>query len=80
VRDAHERVDGLGFPVGSRGDDVALGARIVCVADAFDTMTRPRAYRGAIAVADAAAELVRCSGTQFDHRVVDAFRTMMGGM
>jgi response regulator RpfG family c-di-GMP phosphodiesterase len=78
VRDAQERVDGLGFPAGSRGGDVEIAARIVCVADAFDTMTRPRTYREPIVPADAVAELERCSGTQFDRRAVDAFRAAMG--
>jgi putative nucleotidyltransferase with HDIG domain len=74
VRDAHERVDGLGFPRGNRGYDVWIGARIVAVADAFDTMTRPRVFRNAISESEAFDELERCSGTQFDPRVVDAFR------
>jgi response regulator RpfG family c-di-GMP phosphodiesterase len=73
VRDAHERVDGLGFPRGSRGDEVWIGARIVTVADVFDTMTRPRVFRDAVTEAEALAEIERCSGTQFDPRAVDAF-------
>jgi putative nucleotidyltransferase with HDIG domain len=77
VRDAHERVDGLGFPVGRRGEDVWLGARIVAVADAFDTMTRARVFRDAISPAAALAELDRCSGTQFDPAVVDAFKRVV---
>jgi response regulator RpfG family c-di-GMP phosphodiesterase len=77
VRDAQERLDGLGFPAGSRGDAIGIGARIVCVADAFDTMTRPRSYRDRIPTADAMVELDRCTGTQFDRRVVDAFRTAL---
>jgi response regulator RpfG family c-di-GMP phosphodiesterase len=74
VRDAHERVDGLGFPAGSRGDAVGIGARIVCVADAFDTMTRSRSDRDPIPAAEALAELELCSGRQFDRRAVEAFR------
>ena len=73
VRDAHERLDGLGYPRGSRGDVVWLGARIVSVADSFDTMTRARVFRDAIPPDAAQAELLRCKGTQFDPRVVDAF-------
>jgi response regulator RpfG family c-di-GMP phosphodiesterase len=74
VRDAHERLDGRGFPHGSRDDSVWIGARIVTVTDAFDTMTRPRVFREAISPGDALAELDRCSGTQFDSRVVEAFK------
>lgn len=72
VRDAHERLDGLGYPRGIRSDTLSLGARIVTVADAFDTMTRPRVFRDAISVEEALIELDRCSGTQFDSRAVDA--------
>ena len=74
VRDAHERLDGRGFPQGTRDDSVWLGARIVTVADAFDTMTRPRVFREAIPASEALAELERHSGTQFDPRVVEVFK------
>jgi putative nucleotidyltransferase with HDIG domain len=74
VRDAHERLDGRGFPRGSRDDEVWLGARIVAVADAFDTMTRPRVFRDALGEVQALEEIERCSGTQFDPRVVEAFK------
>jgi putative nucleotidyltransferase with HDIG domain len=73
VRDAHERLDGLGYPHGRRSDEVWLGARIVSVADAYDTMTRARVFRDAMTPSAALAELARCSGTQFDPRVVEAF-------
>jgi response regulator RpfG family c-di-GMP phosphodiesterase len=79
VRDAHERMDGLGYPNGQRAATVALGARIVSVADAYDTMTRPRVFRDAISAADAVIELERCSGTQFDPAVVTAFRQVVAG-
>ena len=73
VRDAHERIDGLGYPNGTHAADVALGARIISVADAYDTMTRPRVFRDAITPAEALLELERCSGTQFDGTVVATF-------
>jgi cyclic di-GMP phosphodiesterase len=72
VRDAQERPDGLGYPRGSRGDAVWIGARIVCLADAYDAMTRVRVFRDAMTPAAALAEIVRCGGTQFDPRVVGA--------
>jgi response regulator RpfG family c-di-GMP phosphodiesterase len=74
IRSAHERMDGLGYPDGLRGGDIPLGSRIVTVADAYDTMTRPRVFRDAISPAEAVLELERCSGTQFDPAVVAAFR------
>jgi response regulator RpfG family c-di-GMP phosphodiesterase len=77
VRDAQERVDGLGYP-SSRKGGVSLLARIVGAADAYDTMTRPRVYRDAIPARDALAELSRCSGSQFDPRVVDACHAVAG--
>ncbi|HET7698520.1 MAG TPA: HD domain-containing phosphohydrolase [Vicinamibacterales bacterium] len=77
VRDAHERVDGLGYPNGSPASDVALGARIIAVADAFDTMTRPRVFRDAVTEHEALAELERCAGTQFDAAVVQAFKRIV---
>lgn len=77
VRDAHERMDGLGYPRGLRGADVWIGARIVCVADAYDTMTRPRVFRDAIAPTEAFLELDRCSDTQFDRRVVAALKRVL---
>jgi len=73
VRDAHERIDGLGYPNGAHAADVALGARIISVADAFDAMTRPRVFRDAITPAEALLELERCAGTQFDASVVATF-------
>ena len=74
VRDAHERIDGLGYPNGTHAADVALGARIISVADAFDAMTRPRVFRDAITPAEALLELERCAGTQFDGTVVATFK------
>lgn len=74
VRDAQERVDGLGYPNGAPARDVAIGARIIAVADAYDAMTRPRVFRDAITPREALLELERCAGTQFDPFVVAAFR------
>ena len=78
VRDVHERLDGLGYPNGRRGDEVCLPARIVAVADAYDTMTGARVFRDPITGAAALAELERCSGAQFDPRVVSAFISVVG--
>jgi diguanylate cyclase (GGDEF)-like protein len=73
VRASHERWDGGGYPDGHAGDAIPLGARIVAVCDAYDAMRADRPYRRARSAADAAAELRRCAGTQFDPAVVDAF-------
>jgi HD-GYP domain-containing protein (c-di-GMP phosphodiesterase class II) len=68
----HERMDGTGYPMGLRGAQIPEFARVIAVADAFDSMTSTRSYRGAREVAEAIAELQRCKGTQFDPRMVDA--------
>jgi diguanylate cyclase (GGDEF)-like protein len=75
VRASHERWDGGGYPDGLAGEEIPLGARIVAVCDSFDAMVaEDRAYRLPMSEAEALAELERCAGTQFDARVVGAFR------
>jgi diguanylate cyclase (GGDEF)-like protein len=74
IRSSHERFDGNGYPDGLAGEGIPLGARIIGVCDAFDAMVTPRPYRpDAKTEAEALAELQRCSGTQFDPQVVEAF-------
>ncbi|MEA1959559.1 MAG: diguanylate cyclase, partial [Chloroflexota bacterium] len=68
----HEWWDGSGYPEGLRGEDIPLSARIISVADAFDTMTAKRPYREAISEKYALQELERCSGTQFDPKLIEA--------
>lgn len=80
VRHHHERFDGSGYPDGLAGEDIPSGSRLILVIDAFDAMTSDRPYRRAISVADAAKELVRCSGSQFDPRVVRAFLLILCGL
>ncbi|HEX6458684.1 MAG TPA: HD domain-containing phosphohydrolase [Thermoleophilaceae bacterium] len=78
VRSAHERWDGRGYPDGLAGDEIPLGARIVCACDAFHAMTSDRPYSKARSAEEAAAEMRRCSGTQFDPRVVEALLADLG--
>ncbi len=73
----HERLDGLGYPLGLAGDEIPEFARVLAVADAFDAMTSNRSYRGARPVAEAVADLKKWSGTQFDPALVDAFLTAL---
>jgi HD-GYP domain-containing protein (c-di-GMP phosphodiesterase class II) len=72
VRSCHERWDGSGYPDGLTGAEIPLVARIVCCCDAYSAMTADRAYRPAMSVRDALAEVVRNGGTQFDPDVVQA--------
>ena len=69
----HERWDGTGYPQGLRGEEIPLEVRIAAIADVFDALRRPRAYRDGIET-DAAVKIVLEScGTRFDPAVVDAF-------
>jgi putative nucleotidyltransferase with HDIG domain len=77
VRAHHERYDGRGYPDGLEGEDIPLEARIVFVADSFESMTSDRPYRNGMSVAEARAELRRCAGTQFDPVVVAAFERLL---
>jgi HD-GYP domain-containing protein (c-di-GMP phosphodiesterase class II) len=69
----HERWDGRGYPAGLSGERRDFNARVVAVADAFDAMTSDRPYRPPVGYEEAAAELERCAGTQFDPEVVRTF-------
>ncbi|MEX0993122.1 MAG: diguanylate cyclase [Solirubrobacterales bacterium] len=68
-----ERPDGRGYPNALRDDQIPLAARILSVADAYEAMTADRVYRRAMGDERAREELARCSGSQFDPTVVDAF-------
>jgi HD-GYP domain-containing protein (c-di-GMP phosphodiesterase class II) len=69
----HERWDGLGYPDGLKGENIPLNGRIILLGDTFDAMTSTRPYRAGLPVEVALEELKRCSGTQFDGRLVDVF-------
>ncbi len=69
----HERWDGTGYPVGLKGEEIPLGARIFAVTDAFDAMTFNRPYSRAVSFEAAKAEIRRCAGSQFDPRAVETF-------
>lgn len=69
----HERYDGKGYPNGLKSEEIPLGARIFVLADTFDAMTSDRPYRQALTVEASREEIIRCSGTQFDPRCVQAF-------
>jgi len=71
-----EFYDGTGYPRGLRGEEIPLGARIFAVADALDAMISDRPYRKALPISHAQEEIQRCSGTQFDPRVVEVFIKM----
>lgn len=69
----HERWDGKGYPNGLEADSIPLVARIFSVADTYDAMTSTRPYRNALSLDVARDEIIKCSGSQFDPHVVEAF-------
>ncbi len=77
VRSCHERWNGSGYPDGLAGDEIPVTARIVFCCDAYSAMTTDRPYRRALSTEAALAEMQRCSGTQFEPRVVAALHRVV---
>jgi HD-GYP domain-containing protein (c-di-GMP phosphodiesterase class II) len=73
VKHHHEWLDGSGYPDGLKDDEISLGAKILCVADAFDAMTMDRPYSKALSIEEAKAELKKYIGVRYDAKVVEAF-------
>jgi len=69
----HERWDGKGYPQGIAGEEIPFISRLISVIDAFDAMTEDRSYRKALPKEEAAAEITRNAGTQFDPNVARVF-------
>ncbi len=76
VKHHHECYDGRGYPDGIKGEDIPWFARIIGVADTVDAMMSDRPYRKGLSIEKVVAELSRCSSTQFDPKVVEAFLTL----
>jgi HD-GYP domain-containing protein (c-di-GMP phosphodiesterase class II) len=70
VRHHHEKFDGHGYPDHLKGHEIPLGARILTLADSFDTMISERGYKKARTLEEAIAELLRCRETHFDPELV----------
>ncbi len=73
----HEKFDGTGYPSGLKKEQIPLGARVMAVVDAFEAMVSTRPYKKALTVEQALEELEQNSGTQFDPRVINAFRLLV---
>jgi putative nucleotidyltransferase with HDIG domain len=77
IHQHHERVKGSGYPAGLKGDEIAIGARIVCISDVFDALTSDRVYRAAYDPAKAVEIMQKESGTTFDTMLLNAFMRMV---
>jgi putative nucleotidyltransferase with HDIG domain len=73
----HEAFDGSGYPRGLKGDEIPLAARILTVADSYDSMTHPHTQRPAMAPTLAIREIERCQGSQFDPVIAAALGAVM---
>lgn len=73
IRHHHEFYDGTGYPDRLEGESIPYGARVIAIADAYDTITSERTYKKARTPEDAFAELERCAGNQFDSEIVRTF-------
>ena len=73
VRHHHEFFDGSGYPDALVGENIPLGARIIAIADAYDTITSHRTYKRARNAHEALAEIERCGAAQFEARLVSVF-------
>ena len=77
VRHHHEWINGAGYPDGLKEDEISLGAKILCVADAFDAMTTDRPYRKALSIDEAKAELKKYLGIRYGAKVVEVFLSII---
>ncbi|QJW48810.1 HD domain-containing protein [bacterium BFN5] len=77
VRCHHERYDGTGYPNQVSGDQIPLFSRMLAVCDTFDAMTSARCYRQPFSEQEAVMEIRRCSGSQFDPEISEAFIEML---
>ncbi|MGQ9645272.1 MAG: HD domain-containing phosphohydrolase [Thermodesulfobacteriota bacterium] len=80
IQHHHEHYDGTGYPDGLAGEKIPVGARIIAISDAYDSMTSNRPYRKPFSSEEAKAELTRCSGKQFDPKLVTIFLDVLKEM
>ena len=76
----HERFDGEGYPDGLAADQIPIGARIIAISDAYDSMTSNHPYRKPLSHEEAKNELLKCTGKQFDPNLVSVFLDVLKEM
>jgi response regulator RpfG family c-di-GMP phosphodiesterase len=80
IQHHHEHFDGTGYPDGLAGEQIPLGARIIAISDAYDSMTSNRPYRKPLSSDEAKEELTKCSGRQFDPNLISTFLDVLKEM
>lgn len=78
IKHHHERFDGKGYPDGLVGHDIPLGARIIAIAETFDMLVSDLPWRDAMSIGEALMEISKCSESQFDPMIVEAFLAIVG--
>ena len=80
IQHHHEHYDGTGYPDGLAGEQIPVGARIIAISDAYDSMTSNRPYRKPLSGEEAKSELTKCSGKQFDPKLITIFLDVLKEM
>jgi cyclic di-GMP phosphodiesterase len=80
IQHHHEHYDGTGYPDGLAGEQIPIGARIIAISDAYDSMTSNRPYRNPLSNEEAKAELTKCSNKQFDPKLITIFLDVLKEM
>lgn len=80
IQHHHEHYDGTGYPDGLAGEQIPIGARIIAISDAYDSMTSNRPYRKPLSNEEAKTELTQCSGKQFDPKLITIFLDVLKEM
>lgn len=80
IQHHHEHYDGTGYPDGLAGEQIPVGARIIAISDAYDSMTSNRPYRKPLSNEEAKTELTTCSGKQFDPKLITLFLDVLKEM
>jgi len=80
IQHHHEHYDGTGYPDGLAGEQIPVGARIIAISDAYDSMTSNRPYRKPLSNEEAKSELTKCSGIQFDPKLITIFLDVLKEM